>query len=133
MLTTPMVARCHRSVTSISATEMLKLLRRRSFTLRSTWRLSLREWAASILNSKVRYAIGISLEIAGVQILPSQPRAPPPHYAQNRRTMGTRRLRSIDANSVVRSVHAVQEAFKKRRDVACYVSTQRFLIFTQLR
>src|SRR5947208_12936851 len=89
MLTTPIVARCHRSVTSISATDILKLFRRRSFTLRSTWRLSFRECAASILNSNVRYAIGISLEIVGVQILPSQAEGTATHYAQNRRTMGT--------------------------------------------
>src|SRR5438105_6689214 len=57
MLTRPIVARFHRPSESNSATEMLKLLRSRSFRLRSTCRLSFRDCACSILNSRVRDAI----------------------------------------------------------------------------
>src|SRR5229473_1002548 len=62
-----MVARCHKSVASISATEILKALRRRSFTLRTTWRLSLSECAASMRSSSVRYAIGIGKNLNAEQ------------------------------------------------------------------
>ena len=57
MLTTPMVARFHRPLASISATAMLKWARSRSFKLRTTCRLSLRDCACSMRNSMVRKAI----------------------------------------------------------------------------
>src|SRR5215470_17518351 len=57
MLTTPMVARFHNSAPSSSATETLKLLRKWSFRLRTTWRRSLTDCAASIWSSRVRKAI----------------------------------------------------------------------------
>src|SRR5882762_6827838 len=60
MLTTPMVARFQRVVESSSATETLKLARRRSLRLRRTWRLSLSDCAASMWSSRVRKAMGIS-------------------------------------------------------------------------
>src|SRR5271166_3429712 len=57
MLTTPNVARCQASLASTSATATLKCARRPSLTLRTTWRLSLSEWAPSMRISSVRYAI----------------------------------------------------------------------------
>src|SRR5580704_8598044 len=57
MLTTPIVARFHKLLGSSSATETLKLVRRRSFRLRRTCRLSLSDCAASMCSSRVRKAI----------------------------------------------------------------------------
>src|SRR5678815_2762195 len=57
MLTTPMVAWFQRLVASSSATETLKLARSRSFKLRTTWRLSFKDCAASMRSSRVRKAI----------------------------------------------------------------------------
>src|SRR6202166_2965109 len=57
MLTTPIVARFHSSAASSSATDTLKLARSRSFKLRTTWRLSLIDCAASMWSSRVRKAI----------------------------------------------------------------------------
>src|SRR5690348_13066076 len=62
MLTTPMVARFHSSAASSSATETLKLMRSRSFKLRTTCLRSLIDCAASMWSSRVRKAIGISFE-----------------------------------------------------------------------
>src|SRR5437868_8935378 len=53
-----MVARCHRSVSSSSATPTLKCARSLSFKLRTTWRLSLSECAPSMRISRVSEAIG---------------------------------------------------------------------------
>jgi len=60
MATMPSVADCQRSVGSISATETLKLERRRSLMLRRTWRRSLSECAPSMRSSSVRWAMGIT-------------------------------------------------------------------------
>src|SRR5580692_10048152 len=62
MLTTPIVARFHSSAPSSSATETLKLVRSRSFRLRTTCRLSLIDCAASMWSSRVRKAIKGSFE-----------------------------------------------------------------------
>src|SRR5437660_1538907 len=59
MLTTPRVARCHRSDGSSSATATLNLARRRSLRLRKTCRLSLSECAPSMRSSMVRKPMGI--------------------------------------------------------------------------
>src|SRR5437763_16766607 len=58
MLTTPMVARCHISPSSSSATDTLNFARSLSFSLRTTWRLSLSDCAPSMRSSSVRCAIG---------------------------------------------------------------------------
>src|SRR5690348_9977565 len=63
MLTTPMVARFHNSALSNSATDTLKLVRRRSLRLRTTWRRSFSDCAASMLSSRVRKAIIQSLVV----------------------------------------------------------------------
>src|ERR1700733_7598551 len=67
MLTTPMVAEFQMLDASSSATETLKLARSRSFTLRSTWRLSLSDCAASMRRSRVRKAIMKRSLVAGRQ------------------------------------------------------------------
>src|ERR1039458_1326934 len=59
MATTPRVADCQSSLGLSSATETLKLLPRRSFRLRRTWRRSLRECASSMRSSRLRYAMGM--------------------------------------------------------------------------
>src|SRR3954469_22475909 len=53
-----MVARCHRSVSSSSATLTLLCARSLSFRLRTTWRLSLSECAPSMRISSVSEAMG---------------------------------------------------------------------------
>src|SRR5262244_2768538 len=67
MLTTPMVARFQSSALSSSATETLKLVRSRSFRLRTTWRRSLIDCAASMWSSSVRKAIGMEWSVASGQ------------------------------------------------------------------
>src|SRR5271169_2159223 len=57
MLTTPSVAWFHNTLASNSATATLKWARSRSFRLRTTWRLSLSDCAASMRSSRVRKAI----------------------------------------------------------------------------
>src|ERR1700674_1060545 len=57
MLTTPKVARFHNPDAPSSATATLKCARSRSFRLRTTCRLSLRDCAASMRSSRVRKAI----------------------------------------------------------------------------
>src|ERR1700756_1461954 len=65
MLTTPMVARFQSSAASTAGRETLKVVRSRSFKLRTTCRRSLIDCAASMWSSRVRKAIGISFEFSG--------------------------------------------------------------------
>src|SRR5437763_16492721 len=78
MLTTPMVARFHSSAASSSATETLKLVRSRSFKLRTTWRLSLIDCAASMWSSRVRKAIIRRSQGLGCRSQKNQPLVPDP-------------------------------------------------------
>src|SRR5215472_8859530 len=57
MLTIPIVARFHRLEESSSAVATLKCARRRSFKLRTTCRLSFKDWACSMRRSRVSEAI----------------------------------------------------------------------------
>src|SRR6202051_1909600 len=72
MLATPMVARFQSSAASSSATETLKLVRSRSFKLRTTWRLSLIDCAASMWSSRVRNAMGIQFRVSASSFAQSQ-------------------------------------------------------------
>src|SRR5690348_15059898 len=72
MLTTPRVARCHKSVWSSSATATLNWVRRRSFKLRRTCRLSFRECAPSMRSSRVRKAIKFRVSRFQFQAGPNQ-------------------------------------------------------------
>src|SRR5208283_5583190 len=65
MLTMPNVARCHASLGSISATATLKRVRRPSFTLRTTCRLSFSDCAPSMRISSVRCAIISASSLSG--------------------------------------------------------------------
>src|SRR3974390_418366 len=67
MATTPTVARFHNSAASSSATDTLKLVRNRSFMLRTTWRRSLTDCAASMWSSRVRKAMGMRFRVSGFE------------------------------------------------------------------
>src|SRR6516164_6072333 len=119
MLTTPRVARCQALLGSISATATLKRVRRPSFTLRTTCRLSFSDWAPSIRISSVRYAIMLCAETKSRKLASLTSATPGPgcqlEMSSPRAGRGTNRDRSLRQHPHLRPITACGEEVLSER------------------